>query len=107
MTAGRGIEGAGEAERRYEGAGEELPPKDDRLLCEEAGGGGFMGRASIAGVPGAEGAEGAGEAAVVCEAASDNMRPRLVKSGGAGLFEVLRLGGISILVIRPYCDREN
>ena len=52
MTAGRGMEGAGEAERRIEG---DALPKDDLLLCE-VGGGGFIGKGRDAGVPGADGA---------------------------------------------------
>lgn len=52
MTAGSGILGAGEAERRIEG---DAFPTEDRRLCED-GGGGFIGRAKDAGVPGAEGA---------------------------------------------------
>lgn len=49
MTAGRGIEGAGEAERRIEGD----DPNEDLRLWEV--GGGFMGRANDCGVPGADG----------------------------------------------------
>ena len=52
MTAGSGIEGAGEAERRTDG---DAFPNEDRLLCD-VGGGGFIGKASEAGVPGADGA---------------------------------------------------
>ena len=84
MTAGRGMDGAGEADRRI--AGEELP-KEERLL-EEAGGGG-IGRAEEAGVPGAE---GAGDAPAFDDA-SDVNRPRCENSGGAGLFDVLLLLG--------------
>lgn len=40
MTAGSGIEGAGEAERRIDGD----EPNEDRRLCDV--GGGFMGRAN-------------------------------------------------------------
>lgn len=53
-TAGRGIDGAGEAERRIEGE----DPKEDRRLCEIAGG--FIGRANDVGVPGIEGPGDAG-----------------------------------------------
>ena len=49
MTAGRGREGAGDAERRM--AGDE--PNDDRRLRDV--GGGFIGKARLRGVPGAEG----------------------------------------------------
>lgn len=49
MTAGRGTDGAGDAERRM--AGDE--PNDERRLRDV--GGGFMGKARLWGVPGAEG----------------------------------------------------
>jgi len=49
MTAGRGIEGAGDIERRIDGD----EPKDDRRLCEVIGG--FIGIARLFGVPGMEG----------------------------------------------------
>ena len=68
MTAGRGIDGAGETERRTEG---DMFPKEDRRLWV-VGGGGFMGRAKEAGVPGAE---GTGELAG-CEEASEVSRAR-------------------------------
>lgn len=48
-TAGRGIDGAGEADRRIEGD----DPKEERRLWEIAGG--FMGNASEVGVPGIDG----------------------------------------------------
>lgn len=54
LTAGRGIEGAGDAERRIDGD----EPKDDRRLCEIAGG--FIGSANEVGVPGIEGTGEAG-----------------------------------------------
>lgn len=92
IMAGRGIDGAGDADRRI--AGEELP-KEDRLL-EEAGGGG-IGKAEEAGVPGAE---GAGDAAGLDDA-SEVSRLLCEKSGGAGLFDVLLLDGWSILCILP------
>ena len=50
ITAGSGIDGDGETDRRTDGV---VEPKDDRLLCEV--GGGFMGNANEFGVPGAEG----------------------------------------------------
>jgi hypothetical protein len=50
LTAGNGIDGAGEADRRIEAD----DPKDDRLLCEIAGG--FIGSANEVGVPGIDGA---------------------------------------------------
>ena len=42
MTAGRGIDGLGETERRIDCA--ETEPKDERRLCVVMGG--FMGRAN-------------------------------------------------------------
>jgi len=52
ITAGRGKDGAGEADRRMDG---EEAPIDDRLLWE-VWEGGFIGTARDCGVPGAEGA---------------------------------------------------
>ena len=49
-TAGRGIEGAGDADRRIDGD----EPKEERRLWVIAGG--FIGRAKDVGVPGIEGA---------------------------------------------------
>lgn len=57
MTAGSGMDGLGETERRIEWADTE--PNEERRLCEVAGG--FMGKARDWGVPGAD---GAGEATV-------------------------------------------
>lgn len=54
LTAGKGIDGAGDAERRMDGD----EPKDERRLCEITGG--FMGSARDAGVPGIDGAGDAG-----------------------------------------------
>ena len=51
LTAGKGIDGAGEADRLIEGD----EPKDDFLLCEITLGG-FIGSAKDCGVPGADGA---------------------------------------------------
>lgn len=99
MTAGRGIDGAGEHDRRFEG---EALPKEDLLLCD-VGGGGFIGRAREAGVPGAE---GAGDPAA-WDDASDVRRFRLPRSGGAGLLDVLLRAGRSILLTRPCWEREN
>lgn len=50
MTAGRGNEGAGDAERRIDG--DDAAPNDDLRLCD---GGGFIGSGSEFGVPGADG----------------------------------------------------
>ena len=99
MTAGRGIEGAGESDRRIDG---DAFPKDD-LRLDVAGSGGFIGNGKEAGVPGAE---GAGEP-TACDEASEVIRHLVPRSGGAGLFEVLRRGGISILLILPCCDRPK
>lgn len=52
ITAGKGIEGLGETERRMDCA--ETEPNEERRLCVVCGG--FMGRANDCGVPGAEGA---------------------------------------------------
>ena len=49
-TAGRGIEGAGDADRRMDGD----EPKEERRLWVIVGG--FIGRAKEVGVPGIEGA---------------------------------------------------
>lgn len=87
MTAGKGIEGAGEADRRIDGD----EPNEDRRLWEV--GGGFIGRASDWGVPGAD---GAGEPARADACATKDARPP--KSGGAGLLEDMRRAGRSILV---------
>lgn len=50
ITAGSGIDGDGETDRRTDGV---VEPKDDLLLWEV--GGGFIGNAKEFGVPGAEG----------------------------------------------------
>ena len=63
LTAGKGIDGAGDADLRIEGD----DPKDERLLCEIAGG--FIGSAREVGVPGMEGAGDAGANDVPSEAA--------------------------------------
>lgn len=96
MTAGSGIEGAGEAERRIDGE----EPKDERRLCE-VGGGCMVGRASDCGVPGID---GTGEPMAI-ESATKDARPP--KSGGAGLFEDTRRAGRSILVTLLCCANEN
>ena len=96
MTAGSGIEGAGEAERRIDGE----EPKDERRLCE-VGGGCMVGRASDCGVPGID---GTGEPMAI-ESATKDARPP--KSGGAGLFEDTRRAGRSILVTLLCWANEN
>lgn len=97
MTAGRGIDGAGEAERRIDGD----EPKDDRRLCD-VGGGFIVGRASDCGVPGMD---GTGEPIVRLESATNEARPP--KSGGAGLLEDTRRAGRSILVTLLCWASEN
>ena len=92
MTAGKGIEGAGDADRRT--VGDPFPNDERRLRL--VGGGGFIGNASDEGV---SGADGAGEAARRDVFELD--LPLFVRSGGAGLLDVRRLGGRSILDILP------
>ena len=82
MTAGNGIDGAGDADRREE--------KDERLLWLTTLGG-FMGKATEVGVPGAE---GAGEPTEGFGSRTDS-EARCPKSGGAGLLDDIRLGGKS------------
>ena len=82
LTAGRGRDGAGEADRLMDGD----DPNEDRRLCET--GGGSMGRGVAMGVPGFE---GAGEPTSCALPALDVDRGPM--SGGAGLLEdILRLG---------------
>lgn len=97
ITAGKGIEGAGEAERRIDGE----EPNDVRRLCD-VGGACMVGRASDCGVPGID---GTGEPAANGESpTSDGLPP---KSGGAGLFDDTRRAGKSILVTLLCCASEN
>jgi hypothetical protein len=96
MTAGRGMDGAGEAERRIDGE----EPNDERRLCE-VGGGCIVGKASDCGVPGIE---GTGEP-IANESPTNEARPP--KSGGAGLLEDTRRAGRSILVTLLCWAREN
>jgi hypothetical protein len=93
MTAGRGIDGAGDADRRLEGD----EPNDERRLCD-VGGARIVGNASDWGVPGIE---GTGDPM----SAMNEARPP--KSGGAGLFEDTRRAGRSILVTLLCCASEN
>lgn len=93
MTAGRGIDGLGETDRRIDCA----EPNEDRRLCVV--GGGFIGSASDCGVPGAD---GLGEPTARSSALSFSIcaRPRNSRtSDGTGLFDEIRRIGISILVI--------
>ena len=86
MTAGKGIDGAGETDRREE-------EKDDRRLWLTTLGG-FMGREVEVGVPGAD---GTGDPMDVVESKTDSWE-RWPKSGGAGLLEEMRRGGRSALL---------
>ena len=90
LTAGNGIDGAGEADRLIDGE----DPNDERRLCEMVGG--FIGSANEVGVPGIEGV-GAGEAGATDDASGKvlDLRPR---SGGAGLLADILLAGMSIFV---------
>lgn len=71
-------------------AGEE--PKEERRLCEMAGG--FIGSASDVGVPGIDCAGDPG----ANEDASAARWPRRLESGGAGLLDDILLAGRSIFV---------
>jgi hypothetical protein len=88
FTAGKGREAAGEADLRIEGE----DPKEERRLCDTRGG--SIGRVvAVIGVPGVD---GTGEPTAI-EAAADDDCVLVLKSGGAGLFEDMRLAGRSIL----------
>jgi len=89
-TAGKGSEGAGEADRRT--AGDE--PKEDRLL--DAVRGGSIGIGVVIGVPGFE---GTGEA--IARAPALALEARCTASTGAGLCAETRRPGKSILLNFP------
>lgn len=93
LTAGKGNEGAGDADLRKDGD----EPKDDRLL--ESAGGGSMGIGIVNGVPGFEGAGEAIAAPLVLE-----FDARCPGKSGAGLFEEIRRPGRSILLNLPCVD---
>ena len=98
FTAGSGRAGDGEVERRRDG--DEL--KELRRLAVSIGG--FIGSEKEVGVPGVD---GAGDCMTAEDAAGKSLL-RTGKSGGAGLFDDIRLrGGRSILEIFPCWDREN
>jgi len=97
MTAGKGIDGAGEADRRMDGD----EPNEERRLCD-VGGGCIVGNAKDCGVPGIE---GTGDPTARFPSATNDARPP--KSGGAGLFEDTRRAGRSILVTLLCCASEN
>lgn len=91
MTAGSGIDGAGDTERRND-------EKDDRRLWLTTLGG-FMGSAADVGVPGAEGTGDPMDGAGPPPAASmTDSWARWPKSGGAGLLDEMRRGGRSALM---------
>jgi hypothetical protein len=92
MTAGRGIDGAGETDRRIDGE----EPNDERREWD-VGGGGFIasGSASELGVPGAD---GIGEPATFAGGSGTKCADLPPKSGGAGLEDDILRAGKSILV---------
>ena len=92
LTAGKGMDGAGEADLRIEGD----EPNDERRLCDMAGG--FIGSARDVGVPGIEGAGEAGANA----AESGALCGRGLGSSaiGAGLLVEILRAGRSIFIIR-------
>jgi hypothetical protein len=99
ITAGSGMDGAGEADRRIDG--DDMAPKDDRRLCD-VGGGCIAGRARDCGVPGIE---GTGEPMPRVESVAKEARAP--KSGGAGLFEDMRRAGRSIFVTLLWGSSAN
>jgi hypothetical protein len=94
ITAGNGIDGAGDTERRIDIAGE-AAPKEDLLLWLIVLGG-FIGNANDVGVPGQD---GTGEPIFVFD--SVDICERNPKSGGAGLFEEILRPGRSIFMLFP------
>lgn len=98
LTAGKGNDGAGEADRRT--AGDVCEPKEDRLL--DAVIGGSIGRGVVMGVPGFD---GAGEAIANPLALAEDAR--CVVSTGAGLCVDTLLPGKSILLNFPCAWRVH
>ena len=96
LTAGRGSEGAGEAERRIDGE----EPNEERRLCDTAGG--SIGNEAVMGVPGFDGTGEPTERDVF--AFEIDLAPL---SGGAGLFDDMRRAGRSILWNFPCVVRLN
>lgn len=88
------MEGAGEAERRIDMAGE-AAPKDDLLLWLIVLGG-FIGKAKDVGVPGHD---GTGDPMLV--GGSIGSWERNPISGGAGLFDEILRPGKSIFMLFP------
>ena len=101
ITAGSGmVDGLGETDLlRLAPA---CDPNEERLLCDV--GGGFIGSARDCGVPGAD---GLGEPIASAIVSCTNDARWLPNSGGAGLFEDIRLPGRSILVILLCWLNEN
>lgn len=112
ITAGRGIDGAGETERRDE--------ENDDLRLWLMTLGGFIGSATEVGVPGADGTGDpivpeVGPPPMPGMASSTASWARWPKSGGAGLLDDMRrggrsdlrwlaiLGGLSVSLLRVYC----
>jgi hypothetical protein len=92
FTAGSGSAGDGDVDRRRDG--EEL--KELRRLAVSIGG--FIGSENDVGVPGVD---GAGDAIIAEDPAGKSLL-RVGKSGGAGLFDDIRLrGGRSMREIFP------
>lgn len=85
MTAGRGMDGAGDTDRREE--------KDDRRLWLTTLGG-FIACAVEVGVPGVE---GTGEPIEAADSMTESCE-RCPNSGGAGLLDEILLGGRSALI---------
>jgi len=95
ITAGKGIDGAGDADRRMDLA-VEAAPKEDLLLWLMVLGG-FIGNATDVGVPGHE---GAGEPTALPNDSVESCG-RKPGSGGAGLLEEIRRPGKSIFKFTP------
>jgi hypothetical protein len=95
LTAGRGNDGAGDADLRNDGD----EPNDDRRL--DVSKGGSIGRGVVSGVPGLE---GAGDAMARLLALALEVRCIISAGGGAagaGLLEDIRRPGRSILLNLP------
>lgn len=103
LTAGNGRDaGDGDVDLRRDGD----PLKELLLLRVAPKTGGFIGVENDVGVPGVE---GTGEGASAEESGGKLLPLRPPKSGGAGLFDEIRLllGGRSMRDIVPCCDSEN
>lgn len=98
IIAGRGREGAGEADRLIDIAGDAAPNEDLLLWLIVLGG--FIGKASEVGVPGHEGI-GDPEPAFRASADMADICDRNPISGGAGLLEDILRPGKSIFMLFP------